>query len=233
MMPETLHDLLALALDHWLVILAGIIAGFLITGTLQFSSRSTARREMRSRISRSPATRRIYSRSVSLPGDVLAEILSGLPKGKLVHVVPEAMTIRKTATAYARISREQAARLVDYLPENAIAKTALVDISATMCMTLKAEDDGAFRIAPITAEEQIIPLTGYAEWQWKILPQAAGSHTLLIVATVVIQHQSGISGRATIETYRCHVHVQVAPLRDRAMQFAKDNWKWLVGRFVG
>lgn len=154
------------------------------------------------------------------------------PRATLQHVIPRTLQEEETQTAYLAISREADAVLFKKLPQGAKLERHEIDVGSSMIVDLKASPPAAFTITRLAEREQILPEFGFARWEWDLVSYSPGNHELILSVSLVLKDEFGNKDRRTVEVYRQAVTVTVLPIHKRALRFAQEEWKWIIGTVV-
>jgi hypothetical protein len=112
--------------------------------------------------------------------------LSALAEGRIAYRVPREMQAGIDSEVVVRISRGSPAGLGQGAPGP--VEIERVGVAPVMAAELRGTK---FDIDPRERQDQIVPPTGFAEWQWSVVPTSAGDHTLRVVVYVVLRLPDG------------------------------------------
>jgi hypothetical protein len=112
-----------------------------------------------------------------------------LETGTILYLVPPRMRVREASRVLARISAGSGDAAAGELGQNLPpAEADPVVEPLPVGWEMKAEpkaDPEEFAVTELGDPRKLLPETGHREWRWQVVPKAAGTHTLVLVTTVM------------------------------------------------
>lgn len=154
--------------------------------------------------------------------------LRNLVPGLIVFNVSDHMTVGKKESVDVRITTQNKGNIDATLHGFNELPAKEIKIGPVMKTKLQGE---SFSITSINSEEQVIPASGYAEWKWRITPEASGHQTLLLIVTVTVKFL-GSETNYDVEVLEKSIKVKADPVR-AVKSFFVNKWEWIIGTAVG
>ena len=149
--------------------------------------------------------------------------LKSLTPANIAFNTPTELHLGEQTQVELAVSRRQAIEQLKKLIEAAGKKEgATIKVSDVMVATLSGL---RFDIQRISDARQPVAETGVTEWSWTVEPTAAGTRSLHLTLTALID-VDGTEETFTVKTYDRMWTVAV-PWPDRVTGFAGSNWQWL------
>jgi hypothetical protein len=161
------------------------------------------------------------------PGSLFDEVdrmIRRLEVASIAFNVPEdTLTVGETAEVQLLLSaREPIRRLKRQITALGRREGARIRVSDQM----EARLTGAkFKIQEVTPALQAVSGQGVTEWKWDIEPTEAGTHSLHLTLSAIIQVR-GSDRVFPVRTFDQELPVRVTFL-SRVSGFVEDNWQWL------
>lgn len=112
--------------------------------------------------------------------------LSALAQGRIAYGVPREMKAGIDSEVVVRISRGSTEGLGQGAPGP--VEIERISVAPVMAAELRGRE---FDVDPRGRQDQIVPPSGFTEWEWSVVPTSAGDHTLRIVVYVVLRLPDG------------------------------------------
>ena len=164
-----------------------------------------------------------------IPLETALTIGDGVEEGRLGHIIPREFIEKDKKIAISRISRNNEKDLFEKLPPSRQREEYQIDVSSRMKVVMIPSPSDAFTVIPLSEDEQILPETGFAQWEWDVIAEKPGSHHLILRVSLVLIDKFGNKSHTTIPVYRQSVDVKVLPFYRRLVRFASQQWQWLFG----
>jgi hypothetical protein len=161
------------------------------------------------------------------PGALFDEVdrmIRRLEVANIVFTVPEdTLTVGDTEVVQLLLSAQQPIRrLKRQITALGRREGARIRVSDQMEARLTGPK---FKILEVTPAVQAVSGRRVTEWKWDIEPTEAGTHSLHLTLSAIIQVR-GSDRTFTVETFDEEIPVRVT-LMSRVSGFVEDNWQWL------
>ncbi|MEQ1744291.1 MAG: SUMF1/EgtB/PvdO family nonheme iron enzyme [Saprospiraceae bacterium] len=106
--------------------------------------------------------------------------------GSVLYRVPHRMPLQKPVICTIRVAVDDDAILEDLVLDDDVRLRPRVEVSDMMRAELLDPAAGAvFAIRPLSEAEQLVREQGYTQWLFRVTPQAAGEHQLLVKVSMM------------------------------------------------